>query len=400
MTSKAQSPKREFLENLFSFGNTYGERDPKAIEALLERFGESQVGMTQVALQAPVASPPMHFSGQTVAHRRLVAAGAAWLAGQGHDWSATDLEYEAGRADLLARKARIAVECGYTKASKMLVAMDNGWRVMVVPYPADTGLSRSGFLFEPPREMRVPGKELAGIVERLRALGREDRSQAKGTMEAYGLHWRRFKQWCEEGNLSALPAEPQTVALFLADKARARPSAKTARLAIYAIRWFHLQAGFASPIDRPEVEETLAGIRRLDTSTRAEKEEMTVEARRAALEHIENPAVRLMLLCRASSSEVAGLQKEDLMEAEGRWVVSVKGRGGRRRPVEIPEELAVQLQKLRRKPGVVSLITSRNGRAMTRFGIFKQVKRAFVEVGLPPATPKSIRQAEGASAEL
>ena len=46
-------------------------------------------------------------------------------------------------------------------------------------------------------------------------------AKAPATVRAYAADWRHFTAWCTEHDLSALPATPDTVALYLADLARA-----------------------------------------------------------------------------------------------------------------------------------------------------------------------------------
>ena len=45
-------------------------------------------------------------------------------------------------------------------------------------------------------------------------------AKAPATLRAYAADWRHFTAWCAEHGLSALPATPDTVALYLADLAR------------------------------------------------------------------------------------------------------------------------------------------------------------------------------------
>ena len=47
------------------------------------------------------------------------------------------------------------------------------------------------------------------------------------TRRVYGTQWRLFQGWCDEVGLSALPAEPLTVARYLAARASPAPSPPT-----------------------------------------------------------------------------------------------------------------------------------------------------------------------------
>ena len=61
---------------------------------------------------------------------------------------------------------------------------------------------------------------------------------ADHTRRVYGIQWRIFTGWCGEVGLAALPAEPLTVARYLAARAGSGASIATLRLA--AVR--HLES--------------------------------------------------------------------------------------------------------------------------------------------------------------
>ena len=55
------------------------------------------------------------------------------------------------------------------------------------------------------------------------------------TRRVYGTQWKLFTDWCDEVGLASLPAEPLTVARYLADRAGSGASIATLRLATSAI---------------------------------------------------------------------------------------------------------------------------------------------------------------------
>ena len=67
------------------------------------------------------------------------------------------------------------------------------------------------------------------------------------TNRVYGTQWRLFNDWCGEVGLRALPAEPLTVARYLAARAGDDASIATLRLATSAIAKVHEWAGLESP---------------------------------------------------------------------------------------------------------------------------------------------------------
>lgn len=88
------------------------------------------------------------------------------------------------------------------------------------------------------------------------------RSRADSTWRAYRNDWRQFEAWCQTVALQSLPADPDTVAMFVASQAAdgLNPSTLNRRLA--AIRLVHLGAGHASPHNALKVVEIMRGIRR------------------------------------------------------------------------------------------------------------------------------------------
>ena len=67
------------------------------------------------------------------------------------------------------------------------------------------------------------------------------------TRRVYAAQWRLFKHWCADVGLRALPAEPLTVARYLAICAGDGASIVTLRLATSAIAKAHEWAGHESP---------------------------------------------------------------------------------------------------------------------------------------------------------
>ena len=79
------------------------------------------------------------------------------------------------------------------------------------------------------------------------------------TRRVYGTQWRIFTGWCDEVGLTALPAEPLTVARYLAARAGSGASIATIRLATSAIAKAHEWAKLESPCRDPGVRASLKG---------------------------------------------------------------------------------------------------------------------------------------------
>ena len=79
------------------------------------------------------------------------------------------------------------------------------------------------------------------------------------TRRTYDAQWRIFTGWCDEVGLSSLPAEPLTVARYLAARAGSGASIATLRLAASAIAKAHEWAKLESPCRDPGVRASLKG---------------------------------------------------------------------------------------------------------------------------------------------
>ena len=87
-------------------------------------------------------------------------------------------------------------------------------------------------------------------------------AKADNTRRAYRAAVRSWCLWCEEHDLTPLPASGPDVAAFLADERGRRLSPATLDLRRAAIRQLHLLAGCAVPTEDACVAGVLAGIRR------------------------------------------------------------------------------------------------------------------------------------------
>ena len=82
---------------------------------------------------------------------------------------------------------------------------------------------------------------------------------ADNTRRTYGTQWRIFTDWCDEVGLTSLPAEPLTVARYVAARANSGASIATIRLATSAISKAHEWAKLESPCRDPGVRASLKG---------------------------------------------------------------------------------------------------------------------------------------------
>ena len=103
---------------------------------------------------------------------------------------------------------------------------------------------------EPLPELRAADRGVASSLESV---------LADNTRRTYDTQWRMFDDWCDEVGLSALPAEPLTVARYLAARAGSGASIATLRLAASAISKAHEWAKLESPCRDPGVRASLKG---------------------------------------------------------------------------------------------------------------------------------------------
>ncbi len=87
------------------------------------------------------------------------------------------------------------------------------------------------------------------------------RSKARNTVRAYQSDWRDFTDWCQHAGKAALPASPDTVALYLASLAEGL-KVSTIRRRLAAISKAHQYDGHVSPTKHALVADVLDGIKR------------------------------------------------------------------------------------------------------------------------------------------
>src|SRR5882672_6796679 len=197
------------------------------------------------------------------------------------------------------------------------------------------------------------GPDLAAAIDLAKA------EKAASTRKAYGTDFRLFKEWCEARGVSALPADPETVAAYLAASA-STSKASTLGRRVAAIRYAHKLAGLALPTDAEGVKATMRGIRRTFGRARnkkapavAAKMHSMVATAPDSLAGIRDRALLLLGFAGAfRRSELVALDVVDLEEAETGLLVTIR-RGktdqeGAGRTIAIPRgDVACPVKALR-----------------------------------------------------
>lgn len=146
-------------------------------------------------------------------------------------------------------------------------------------------------------------------------------SRATGTRRAYLSDLRDFAAWCNDYELSPLPAEASTVARYLADLAARGRSVSTVNRRKAAIAAAHRAAGLDSPTDAEDARNVLAGIRNTHGKRPAKKQALTADLVARVVRKIPAKGLRnlrdraLILLCFGAAlrrSELVALDVADL----------------------------------------------------------------------------------------
>src|SRR5262245_49771353 len=99
-------------------------------------------------------------------------------------------------------------------------------------------------------------------VDMLQALKYARAEKAPATRRAYRSDFDLFRTWCEGKGLAGLPAQPETIAAYLASEAARGVKASTIGRRVAAIRHAHKLAGHEPPTSSEVVKATVRGIRR------------------------------------------------------------------------------------------------------------------------------------------
>ncbi len=129
-------------------------------------------------------------------------------------------------------------------------------------------MAASGKITSPPKR---PSEGLQRAAEKARIFAELSRSD--NTRRAYKASWADFEAWCEQEGLEALPARPETVVLYVSDRADDLKLGTIGhRLA--AISTAHNLAGYPNPASRREepLRSIWQGMARVKGSRKEQKE--------------------------------------------------------------------------------------------------------------------------------
>jgi site-specific recombinase XerD len=191
-----------------------------------------------------------------------------------------------------------------------------------LPVPADAEL--------PVSDETIRHEADAAVTYALAAL-------APATRRAYRSDWQRFERWCRRRGLAHIPAEPETVASFLAAEATAGLKPATIARRAAAIRYAHGLDRQEPPTSFMQVRATVAGIRRRHGVAPARKTPATADLVAAMVQLAPTGMLRGLrdraLLALGFSgafrrSELVGLHVEDLvLVADGLRITIRRSKG-------------------------------------------------------------------------
>ena len=198
---------------------------------------------------------------------------------------------------------------------------------------------------------RSSATALQGEVEQLIGHARDliDAARAASTLRAYASDWADFESFCHRLALGALPADPATLALYIADMAAVRRlAASTIGRRMAAISALHVEAGHPSPTVHPQVRRLMTGTRRTLAVEQHGKRALTpVELRRMIAALGDDPTSvrdRAMMLAGfvggLRRSELDAINVGDLKLTEDGYVLTVRrsktDQEGKTRRVALP----------------------------------------------------------------
>lgn len=233
--------------------------------------------------------------------------------------------------------------------------------------------------------------------------------KASNTRKGYASDWADFSAWCSAAELSSLPAEPATVARYLAHLADGGRKSSTIQRRVAAIRSAHQAAGFEPPTNTEGVKATMRGIRRTLQSKPTRKKPTTAALLSKVLEHLPNTLAglrdRALLLVGFAAalrrSELVGIQLEEIERRPGGVLIhldhSKSDQEGKGTAIPVPngkqlrpiEALDAWLEAAGITSGPVFREVDRHGRvgagALSDRSVARIVKRAIKAAGLDEA---------------
>ena len=169
----------------------------------------------------------------------------------------------------------------------------------------------------------------ADMVEKVSAL--HQASKSANTRRAYLSDWQSWQAWCDLNSCTALPAHPDTVSAYLADKA-GTVSVATLRRHLATVSKAHQVAGLPNPCRETKVKDTVSGLRRTYGTAQHEAPGLLGDSLGVVLDSLGDTVAdcrdRALLLVGWSAglrrSEIAGLTWGDIVADPDGLVITLR----------------------------------------------------------------------------
>jgi site-specific recombinase XerD len=188
----------------------------------------------------------------------------------------------------------------------------------------------------PSRSSAIKPQGASHQAARLEELGAKasayiDNAKAENTKKSYRSDWADFAAWCEKYRRPSMPASPDTVAYYLADRSQDLKTS-TLQRRLSTIAEAHRAAGVESPTKHAQVRYVWAGICREKGVAQSHMKPTLTKHIREMVEHLPDSLLgvrdrALILLGYAGAmrrSELVSLDVTDLAIAEEGLVVVIR----------------------------------------------------------------------------
>ncbi len=141
-----------------------------------------------------------------------------------------------------------------------------------------------------------------------------DAARAESTRAAYASDWADFEAFCDRLDLTPLPADAATVALYVADMSASRDLAvSTIGRRMAAIAVTHSEANAVSPTVHPQVRKLMTGLRRTKGVEQNGKRALTVNELRRMIATLGDDPTSLRDKALLLVGFVGGLRRSELV---------------------------------------------------------------------------------------
>lgn len=184
--------------------------------------------------------------------------------------------------------------------------------------------------------------EIKGLLDRAATLAAE--SLAPSTRQSYRSDWRSFERFCAAHDLESLPADPSTVAAWIAAESERLAPSSILR-AIVSIGQAHILGGYRDPTKTPEVRSVRAGLIRVNRGRIPRQAKpiyyddlraMLTQTDRSIAGDRDRALLCLGWACGARRSEIVALNQEDLKKTDQGLLVTFRATKTGYRVVAIP----------------------------------------------------------------